>query len=433
MLNKMDFIKAALHHLERGVEWIEEKARGPFVVAAIVVYVVSLVVLATKINPLTDLDDYLVKGLANLSYPFGIILLQELLELVARISRSTLSSTSQQFEIVALVILRSFFKDFYKLNEAVGLGEFGEPVQKAVVKVVALLLIAALIAVFNHLSKRAGIEKRNLSRRTANLLKQALVVILILGVVVYLFASNQQLNITSLITLVFTGMIIIDALFFLWTIQQTNEFSALMFDGGLVVSLILARFPLFASNTLSYCLAFIGTAFATAALYLFIRPLELQFLGNPQEDEVARFDFLLEQPRVQLNHVDEKGSEFLGKLGVPEATILQVREACTHLVDTILEYGISGRKDVPMNIGLALYRDRLAVTLNFQGEPFNPFRRDFQWGHPAGDDELDHMEVHLVRNVMDKVAYRYQDGHNIVTLLKVVENRGLGEIENQAG
>ena len=40
-------------------------------------------------------------------------------ELITAIPRSALRSASQQFEIVALVILRSFFKDFYKLNAAV--------------------------------------------------------------------------------------------------------------------------------------------------------------------------------------------------------------------------------------------------------------------------------------------------------------------------
>ena len=97
----------------------EHKSKRLFVGVALLSYVVSLVLLVKDVNPAADPGEYLVKALAALSVPFGIILLQELFELVTTISESTLRATRQQFEIVVLVILRSFFKDFYKLNQAV--------------------------------------------------------------------------------------------------------------------------------------------------------------------------------------------------------------------------------------------------------------------------------------------------------------------------
>ncbi len=82
------------------IEWLEHKTKPLFVGVALILYAISLVELASEISPITQLDEYLVGALANLSIPFGVILLQELLELVANISESNLLSARRQFEIV---------------------------------------------------------------------------------------------------------------------------------------------------------------------------------------------------------------------------------------------------------------------------------------------------------------------------------------------
>jgi len=426
----LQMITRIFSHVEEAVEEAEEKARGPFVIVAILIYIGSLFMLARKVNPVTDLDAYLVKALAQLSIPFGIILLQEMFELVATISKSTMRSTSQQFEIVALVILRSFFKDFYKLNSVVAEGAFGEPVQRAVVKIVALNIIAVLIAVFNHLSKRAGIERRDGRRQASNRCKQTVVIGVVLAVFVYMLGDHgwsvvsflKEWDIMVFISLVFTGMIIVDAVFFLWTIKQTTDFSTLMFDGGLVVSLILARFPLFTTSILAYSLAVVGVAFATAALYLFIRPPELGFLGNPQEDDVARIDVGFTNRDRELEEIREKGRAFLELVGVSRESLDGFGKICETLVENIIHYAYDGADHHPIDIGLAVCGNRLTVTISDEGKPFNPFRPSMHdaasiaWQRKVGG-----LGTHVVRNEADRVTYRRQDGRNIVTLLKVLD------------
>ena len=70
------------------------------------------------------------------------------------------------------------------------------------------------------------------------------------------------------IHLVFTGLIIIDAIFLIIAILHNSKFDSLAFESGLVIGLIFARFPLFTSNTLSYMLSIVGITFATLSLYL---------------------------------------------------------------------------------------------------------------------------------------------------------------------
>ena len=416
-------ISRVFEPLAKGLDWFEQKTKGIFVVVALFLYAGSLVLLARQVSPVTDIDTFLVKALGNLSIPFGVILLQELLELLTAISQSTLRSTCQQFEIVALVILRSFFKDFYKLNKAVAVGDFDEPIQTALVKVVAIVLITVLIAIFRRLSERAGIEKRNAARQGVNLSKQATVVLLGIVVLLYMLTVQRSFDVMTFMSLVFTGMIVVDAVFFLVSIMKTHEFDSLMFNGCLIVSLIFARFPLFTANTLSYTLAFVGVAFGTAVLYLFVRSTELEFLGNPSEDEVTRLDLVISDLPDGLAVVGKSSTTFLQQFGASDPVIKKVRLACDELLGNIMTYAHGGKGEHDIEVGLALYRDRLAITVSDEGKPFNPFRLPVPDTCTALEDrEVGGLGIYLVRKVMDRVSYRREAGRNVVTLLKLLND-----------
>lgn len=254
--------------LAEGLEWIEHKTKPLFVGAALLAYAISLVVLATKINPATHLEEYLVGALGNLAIPFGIILLQEMLELITSISESTLISAQRQFEIVVLVLVRSFFKKFDKVNEMVIAGEFGSYVREATIKVFAIVIIVALILYFRNLSRTPPMRNYAKEGRRANLWKQLLAVVLSVVVLLDMLLIMQSFDEIVFIRLVFTGLIIIDAIFLILAILKNSHFDSLAFESGLVIGLIFARFPLFTSNTLSYMLSIVGIAFATLSLYL---------------------------------------------------------------------------------------------------------------------------------------------------------------------
>ena len=417
------FAERLLMPLSNAIDWLEHRTRGLFVAVALLLYVGSLVLLAQKISPVSDLDTFLVKALGNLSIPFGVILLQELLELLSVIPRSTLRSACLQFEIIALVILRSFFKDFYKLNKAVLAGAFEEPIQKALVKVLAIVLITVLIFAFRQLYERAGVERRHKTRQLPNLLKQALAVGLCVGVAAYMLTVVRTFDVMAFMSITFTGMIVLDAVFFLATIVKSSEFDSLMFNGGLVVSLILARFPLFAANISSYVLAVVGVAFATAALRLFVRPVELEFLGNPTEDEVARLDLAITGGSTALPGVHEQAAMFLQQLGVPDSLIKKVRLACDELIGNVMAYSHENGATLDICMGLALHGEKLAVTISDSGKPFNPFRSQIaDTQSPLAERRVGGLGIHLVRNVMDRVSYRREAGRNVVTLLKCVDN-----------
>ena len=263
------------HILASALEWLEEKTKPLFVLAAFVLYGLEIFRITQVINPIENLNEFLIEALAALSIPFGIILLQELFELVARISESNLFSARRQFEIVILVIIRSFFKNFAKVNGYVDDGIFSEAVIEAVVKVMAIVALILLIHFFRVMAESTYLSWYSEQGKRTNLYKQGLVVVLVVFALVYqlMFDPNAvkgTFDEFQLIRLVFTGLIVIEALFLILSILK-SQFPQLILESSLVIALIFARFPLFASNTLSYTLSVVGIAFATAALYLFYR------------------------------------------------------------------------------------------------------------------------------------------------------------------
>ena len=259
----------------------QDKAKPFFSGAALILYIASLVGFLYKAEGPITFNVFLIQALVSLSIPFGVILLQELLELITFISDSSLRATQRQFQIVVLVLLRSFFKDFSKLNIKVTAGVFAEPVQNAVVKLFAVAFMIALIVCFRRLSKNPVIQRYGNKDRTINLYKEMMAIVL-LGFSLYVVITGEsQFSVTALITLVFTGMIIVDAIFFIISIARGHEFNRLAFEASIVISLIFARFAIFANNILGYSLSTLGVAFATGSLFL---------LSWSQEEEPIKED-----------------------------------------------------------------------------------------------------------------------------------------------
>jgi hypothetical protein len=260
----MATIHDRLHAIAERLEWLEGRTKPLFVGVALLLYGLSLVELLGEINLTTDLNAFLVEALANLSIPFGVILLQELLELVTSISHSTLISARRQFEIVVLVIVRSFFKNFAKVNIKVETGVFAEAVQESIVKVLAIVVMTALIIYFRRLSESRAMRSYEDEGRV-------FVIVLVGLVFIDLLLVVGSFEVIAFISVVFTGLIVVDALFLMLAILRDSQFDTIVFESALVISLIFARFPLFTSNTLAYSLSVLGVAFATISLYLLHR------------------------------------------------------------------------------------------------------------------------------------------------------------------
>ena len=277
-----------LKKFSEAIEWLEHKTKPIFVVVALLLYAIELVRVAQDYNPVSQLDEFLVEALAALSVPFGVILLQELLELVSNMAESNLLSARRQFEIVVLVIVRSFFKNFAKVSDYVARPEFGTPVQESVVKIVAIMALMILIFFFRRMAESEHI-RNYAAGKLSNAWKQILVTILIIVVLVNMLFVNGNFEEIEFIRLIFTGVIIIDAVFLLIAILRDSRFITIVFESSLIIALIFARFPLFTTSVLSVALSVLGVAFATGALYVMYQVVEILYaraeeMGISEED-----------------------------------------------------------------------------------------------------------------------------------------------------
>lgn len=266
------------------LEWLEHRTKPLFVIVALILYIISLYQLGLEVSPMNQLDEFLVGALGNLSIPFGIILLQELLELVANISESNLLSARRQYEIVVLVIVRSFFKKFGSVSGYVDEGAFSSTIQESMIKIFALALLMILVFLFRYMAESKYL-RNYVTGQITNAYKQVLVVILVLFVLGYMLIIQRQFDEIDFIRLVFTGVIIIDAIFLLLAIMRDSSFVTVAFESMLIISLIFARFPLFASNKLSYILSVMGVALGTFALYLMYRGTQIRHAPPDQISE----------------------------------------------------------------------------------------------------------------------------------------------------
>ena len=258
------------HILAHGLEWLEEKSKPLFVGVALLLYALEIGRIATTSNPLADMTAFFNAALGALAVPFGIILLQEVLELIASIADNNLLSARKQFQIVLLVIVRSFFKSFGKVSSYLERGEFGVPVQEAVVKVLAIIALMFLIYFFRVMAESSFMKVYAKEGAHTNIYKQLIMVILIVIIVVYQLFVLGSFETSQFIELVFTGLIIVEALFLIGSIVH-GKFGRVVLESSLIIALIFARFPLFNSNMLSYTLSVMGVGFATVALFLFFR------------------------------------------------------------------------------------------------------------------------------------------------------------------
>jgi len=112
-------------------------------------------------------------------------------------------------------------------------------------------------------------------------------------------------------------------------------------------------------------------------------------------------------------------AEFADGHALPAAIRRSVSVALDELLNNTLAYGFTGRAGGEVSIEVELATDRLCVTLTDNGEPFNPLER------AAPDTALSVEErpigglgIHLVRRMMDEVAYHRRADRNVVTLTK---------------
>ena len=114
-------------------------------------------------------------------------------------------------------------------------------------------------------------------------------------------------------------------------------------------------------------------------------------------------------------------AEFADAHAVPAGVRRSLSVALDELLNNTIAYGFAGRGDGEVRIEVELHADRVCATLSDDGGPFNPLEM------AAPDTALSveqrrvgGLGIHLVRRMMDDVAYQRRADRNVVTLTKLL-------------
>jgi anti-sigma regulatory factor (Ser/Thr protein kinase) len=109
-------------------------------------------------------------------------------------------------------------------------------------------------------------------------------------------------------------------------------------------------------------------------------------------------------------------------LGLSRRCLFEVNLALDELFTNIISYGFQDQSEHLIRVHLSADRDVLTVVIEDDGVAFNPLER-IPPDLPCILDEckVGGLGIHLVRNLMDAVAYERRGGTNVLTLKKTIE------------
>ena len=119
--------------------------------------------------------------------------------------------------------------------------------------------------------------------------------------------------------------------------------------------------------------------------------------------------------------VGEKIGAFCAEHGLAEEVSFEVHLALDELLTNTIDYGYDNDYEHRIDLLLRLQGDTLTVEIADDGRAFDPLQAaEPDMGASLQDRARGGLGIYLVRKMMDSVAYRRQDGRNIVTLTKRV-------------
>lgn len=96
-----------------------------------------------------------------------------------------------------------------------------------------------------------------------------------------------------------------------------------------------------------------------------------------------------------------------------------LRLVLEELVVNVVNYAYGEGGDGPLDITVENRDDAIVITLTDQGVPFNPLEQEApDTDLPPEERPIGGLGIFLVREMMDNVTYRYEAGHNILTVGK---------------
>lgn len=126
----------------------------------------------------------------------------------------------------------------------------------------------------------------------------------------------------------------------------------------------------------------------------------------------------------EIPEMNDSLSRYLSAEGVPDSEILDIQLAVEEAVTNTIHHGYQGSPG-EISISCTVRPETIEIILRDAAVPFNPLMLPPPDIHASAEDRpIGGLGVMLIRNLMKDVRYRFENGQNILTLVKARNSSG---------
>lgn len=134
-------------------------------------------------------------------------------------------------------------------------------------------------------------------------------------------------------------------------------------------------------------------------------------------------ELILHAQTENLDQVLEFVNEILEKHNCPMYVQLELDIAVEELFVNIAHYAYTPQEG-SATIQVSFEEKQVVIVLIDQGKPYNPWaKEDPDITLSLEDRQIGGLGIYMVKNSMDEVDYRYEDGKNVVTIKKDISGK----------
>ena len=144
--------------------------------------------------------------------------------------------------------------------------------------------------------------------------------------------------------------------------------------------------------------------------------LVLGYIGPDQADE-RYLTISLKNDLAELPSLSEAATEFSERQGLPIELVNRVNLVLEEIVTNVISYGYDDSLEHEIAVRLSWNKPWIEIEIEDDGRPFNPLEAPPpEMEKPLVERQIGGLGIHLVRNMMDDLEYRRENGKNCLRL-----------------
>lgn len=120
-----------------------------------------------------------------------------------------------------------------------------------------------------------------------------------------------------------------------------------------------------------------------------------------------------------VEKITQYANEILEEAGCPMKVQFQIDIAIDEVFSNIALYAYQGKEGGTADFDIKVEKSTVTLVFSDSGIPYNPLENDEPDVTLSADDrKIGGLGIYMVRKSMDKVLYSFDNGHNVLTLVK---------------